>query len=351
MSKGKLATLTEKLESGESLTGQDAEAAAFALADAVVPEAQKRAFLVALTDKGESPVEISAFAATFRKLATDPGVGDIAQDAIDVCGTGGDKSGSFNFSTTTAFLLAAAGVPVLKHGNRSLTSKCGSADLLERLGIPLTPPMDSHAGTLAKINFTFFFAPAHHPAFKEIMPVRQALGAEGKRTIFNLLGPLINPGQPAYQLLGVFSKAFLEPIAGALHNLGLKRGLVVHTEINEKQGMDELATCGTCHVAGFGELKNIREIWTPRQLGLQSFTLADIQGGDLDHNEYLLHQILDNHAPSPLADNLCLNTGAGLWIAGKAKDIQDGINQARELLSSGKAKTWLAHAQSHYSAQ
>ena len=350
MSKGKLATLTQKLTTRAPLSGDEAKDAALALAEASVPEEEKRDFLVALTEKGETPGEISAFAATFRELSTDPGVGDISKDAIDVCGTGGDKSGSFNFSTTTAFLLAAAGVPVLKHGNRSLTSKCGSADLLERLGIPLTPPMDSHAATLEKINFTFLFAPSHHPAFKEIMPVRKALGAEGKRTIFNILGPLINPGKPAYQLLGVFSKDFLVPIADALHELGLVRGLVVHTEINETQGMDELATCGTCHVAGFGEFQNIRETWTPGQLGFEPCKLEDIQGGDLDYNEQLLHQILAGEAPAPLIDNLCLNAGAGLWIAGKAQHLQDGVQQARGLLTEGKAMAWLEQAQAHFSS-
>ena len=350
MSKGKLATLTQKLTTRAPLSGDEAKGAALALAEANVPEEEKRNFLVALTEKGETPGEISAFAAAFRELATDPGVGDISKAAIDVCGTGGDKSGSFNFSTTTAFLLAAAGVPVLKHGNRSLTSKCGSADLLERLGIPLTPPMDSHAGTLEKLNFTFLFAPAHHPAFKEIMPVRKALGAEGKRTIFNILGPLINPGKPAHQLLGVFSKDFLVPIADALHELGLERGLVVHTEVSETQGMDELATCGTCHVAGFGEFQNIRESWTPQQLGFVPCQLEDIQGGDLDHNEKLLRQIFADEAPSPLTDNLCLNTGAALWIAGKADNLQEGIAQARNLLTQGIAKDWLAQAQAHFAS-
>jgi anthranilate phosphoribosyltransferase len=348
MSKGKLSELIEKLINRGDLSPEEGRSAANLLASAEVAPEEKKQFLISLTEKGETPGEISIFAATFRELATDPGIQEFQEKAIDVCGTGGDKSGSFNLSTTTAFVLAAAGVPVFKHGNRSLTSKCGSADLLERLGIPLTPSMDQHAAALKALNFTFLFAPAHHPAFKEIMPVRQELGAAGKRTIFNLLGPLINPGKPAFQLLGVYSQELLEPLAEALHALGLRRGLIVHTSLGDGKGMDELATCGTCHVTGFGEFKTIRESWTPEQLGLTRCELKDVQGGDLDYNEKILHQILGNEAPTPLLESLCLNAGAGLWIAGKVSDLQEGIRTARDLLSSGKVKTWLDKAQTFY---
>jgi len=351
MSKGKLSELTEKLINRGDLSPEEGQAAANLLASAEVHPEKKKEFLVSLTEKGETPEEISSFAETFRELATDPGIEKFRARAIDVCGTGGDKSGSFNLSTTTAFVLAAAGIPVFKHGNRSLTSKCGSADLLERLGIPLDLPIDKHAEALEALSFTFLFAPAHHPAFKEIMPVRKALGAEGKRTIFNLLGPLINPGKPAYQLLGVFSKDLLEPIAEALHKLRLKRGLIVHTHVDENQGMDELATCGTCHVAGFGEFQNIRETWIPEDLGLTTCALSDIQGGDLDFNENLLHEILNNSASAPLLDSLCLNAGAGLWIAEKAPDLKQGMAMARELIANGTVKNWLEKAQNHYATE
>ena len=161
-------------------------------------------FLLALAEKGETPAEVAAFAAGISSLAVDPGVSDWADRAIDVCGTGGDGSGTFNISTAVSFIVAAAGVPVFKHGNRSITSKCGSADLLEALGIRLDATAEQVRASLEAVSFCFFFAPAYHPAFKEIMPVRKALATEGKRTIFNLLGPLINPGKPAHQLLGVF---------------------------------------------------------------------------------------------------------------------------------------------------
>lgn len=348
MSKGKLRELTEKLINRGDLSPDEGKSAAKLLASAEIGQDEKKDFLISLTDKGETPEEISSFAATFRELATDPEIQEFQARAIDVCGTGGDKSGSFNLSTTTSFVLAAAGVPVFKHGNRSLTSKCGSADLLERVGIPLTPSIEKHAAALEELNFTFLFAPAHHPAFKEIMPVRKELGASGKRTIFNLLGPLINPGKPAYQLLGVFSNTLTQPLAKALHALGLKRGLIVHTDLGEGKGMDELATCGTCHVAGFGEFADIQESWTPEELGLSSCKLEEIQGGDLDYNEKILHQILENEASSALTDNLCLNAGAGLWIAEKAADLKEGIKMAKDLLASGKVKSWLQKAQSFY---
>ena len=348
MSKDILAGLIEKLGRRENLAPEQARVAALALADPESDASQKRDFLVALTEKVESPDEISAFAATFRGLAIDPSVAAFRDAAIDVCGTGGDKSGSFNLSTTTAMILATAGVPVFKHGNRSITSGCGSADLLERLGVPLQGVDGDHVRALENLNFTFFFAPAFHPAFKEIMPVRQALGAEGIRTIFNLLGPLINPGRPAHQLLGVFSLEFVEPVAAALHELGLRRGLVVHTSLADGRGMDELACCGMCHVAGFGEFEDVREEWEPASLGLSCCSLDDVRGGDLEQNVEILDRVLSGQANSGLMDSVILNAGAALWIAGRVDDLQEGIAQGRRLLSDGVVQNWLVKARTFY---
>ena len=348
MSKDILSRLTVKLEGGEDLTPAEARAAALALADAVPDTSVKKSFLVGLSQKGESPSEVSAFARAFREMAVDPGVETYRESAIDVCGTGGDKSGSFNLSTTTAMILAAAGVPVFKHGNRSITSGCGSADLLERLGVSLQGGDADHAKALEALNFTFFFAPAFHPAFKEIMPVRQALGAEGVRTIFNILGPLINPGRPAYQLLGVFSRNYVEPLAEALDALGLRRGIVVHTSLGDGAGMDELACCGTCHVAGFGELKGLREDWTPESFGLAVCTLDDVRGGDLERNVEILDQVFSGSANPGLIDSICLNAGAALWCAGRAEGIKEGVDEVRGLLDRGVVAAWLARARAHY---
>ncbi len=350
MSKVNLAKLTEKLEQGESLDEGEARGAAFSLAAKDSDLKRKRDFLVALTEKGESPMEVSTFASTFRELAIDPGLDEYKDRAIDVCGTGGDKSGSFNISTTTAMILAAAGVPVFKHGNRSITSGCGSADLLERLGVSLQGVDGDHARALEELRFTFFFAPSFHPAFKEIMPVRKALGAEGIRTIFNLLGPLINPGRPAYQLLGVFSLDLVEPVAVALDALGLKRGLVVHTVVNDRQGMDELSCCGLCHVAGFGEFSEVREIWEPEELNLNRCSLSDVQGGDLDRNMELLGDVLAGGVNPGLMDSICLNAGAALWIAEVEPNLSSGVARARSLLSDGTVKEWLGRMQAFFAS-
>ncbi|MBT6957066.1 MAG: anthranilate phosphoribosyltransferase [Opitutae bacterium] len=348
MSKDFLTELILKLQRNENLDRLEARAAAFALAAPGPPDLEKRNFLIALGQKGESPEEVSFFAEIFRELAVDPCVDTFRDKAIDVCGTGGDKSGSFNLSTTTAMILATAGVPVFKHGNRSITSGCGSADLLERLGVPLLGSDANHLKALEHLNFTFFFAPSFHPAFKEIMPVRQTLGAEGVRTIFNLLGPLINPGRPAYQLLGVFSLDLVEPVAAALNDLGLKRGLVVHTELDSGKGMDELACCGTCHIAGFGEFEGIRDTWTPDAIGLDYCSLDDLRGGDLECNVTILHDILEGRANQGLMDSLCLNAGAALWIAEQATNLKEGLAQSRALLTGDGVRNWMEKVHEFY---
>ena len=206
-----LKPITDVLFAGGNLQPDQAEALAELLISPEVSQESKRDCLLALAVKGETATEVAAFARTFRGQAVDPNVGEWASRAIDVCGTGGDGSGTFNISTAVSFIVAAAGIPVFKHGNRSITSKCGSADLMEALGIKIDAESERMRDSLHELNFCFFYAPAYHPAFKEIMPVRRALAEAGQRTIFNLLGPLINPGRPAFQLLGVFSKEWVQP--------------------------------------------------------------------------------------------------------------------------------------------
>ena len=188
-----LEQLTESVKAGQSMSRAEAEASAQLLGSESISNEQKCAFLKALADKGETAEEVSGFASVFRSLAIDPMVSDFAERGVDVCGTGGDGFGTFNISTTVSFLLAASGVPVLKHGNRSITSNCGSADLMEALGIRLEVELPVHRKALEVLNFTFFFAPAFHPVFKAIMPARKALAEQGQKTIFNLLGAMINP--------------------------------------------------------------------------------------------------------------------------------------------------------------
>lgn len=343
--------LTTSVAEGTDLDYAEAARSAELLADGSVGLDQKRHFLKALAGKGESVVEVTAFAATFRGLAVDPGLDAWAESAIDVCGTGGDGAHTFNISTAVSFIVAAAGVPVFKHGNRSITSKCGSADLLEALGFDLQLPQAGQRDSMEALNFCFFFAPAYHPAFKEIMPVRKALAADGQRSIFNLLGPLINPGKPAYQLLGVFSEQWVEPLAGALHALGLKSGLVAHGRPNSDQGLDELSCAGENKVAGFGRLSELRSLPTLADLNLRSCDLQSLQGGDVQANLEVIHALASADASAisaGLRDSVLLNAGAALWIAGKSNSLQCGVESARETLESGRLKTWIAQAQNFY---
>ncbi len=339
-----LEQITHLIRSGTDLQSGQAAAAARCLTQADVAEADKRDFLLALTKKGETAVEVAGFAEAFRDLAINPGVEAWAGRAIDVCGTGGDGSGTFNISTAVSFLVAASGVPVFKHGNRSITSKCGSADLMEALGIRLDAPHEVLRASLAELNFCFFFAPAFHPAYKEIMPVRKALAAEGKRTIFNLLGPLINPGRPAHQLLGVFSRDWVVPMAEALDSLGLSGGLVAHCCPQAGSALDELSCAGVNHIAGFGRLRLRRGELLPVEAGLPACEFAELRGGDVAANLATMQNLLSGDAeavPAGLRNSVLLNAGAALWIVGQASDLKTGVSRAREVLESGRAAQWL----------
>ena len=344
-----LENLSERIEAGQDLDEVEVWLAADLLASPESPSEHKERFLLALADKGETPGEITAFATRFRELACDPGLGDLAEGAIDVCGTGGDKSGSFNISTFVAFTLAAGGVRVLKHGNRSITSKCGSADLLEGVGIRLVVSPDLLKIAAEELNFTFFFAPNFHPAFKEIMPVRKSLAQQGRRTIFNLLGPLINPSRPAFQLLGVFSPFLVDPLAETLHALSLRRGLVVHGKTGRDCGMDELTCAGENVVAGFGELADFREqAWSPTAFGLDRCPEKNLAGGNLADNLRIMDDLLAGQAPDGLLDTIAVNAGAALFIAEKASDIREGTAMAKDLILGETVSDWLARAKTFY---
>jgi len=336
------------VRAGENLRPDQAGQAATLLADAEVSPSVKQAFLTAFAAKGETAVEVAAFASTFRQMAIDPGVGAWADRAIDVCGTGGDGSSTFNISTTVSFILAAAGVPVFKHGNRSISSKCGSADLLEGLGFRLDLSGEQLRGCLEALNFCFFYAPAFHPAFKEIMPVRKAMAAEGIRSIFNLLGPLINPGRPAHQLLGVFAPNWVAPLAEALGALELEAGLVVHGFPEGDRALDELSCAGTNQVAGIGELSKYSGALSARDAGLPACKFSDLAGGGMEDNLAILHCVLtgkDDLVPPGLRNSILLNAGAALWASRQGVDLKDGIRMADELLRDGSVARWLRRAQ------
>jgi len=254
----RLAPFTARLAAGRDLTSEEVTQAAAALAAPEVAEEGKAAFLAALADKGENVAEVAAFAQAFRGMAVNPGVEAWAPTAIDVVGTGGDHAGGFNISSLVVLTLASAGVPVMKHGNRGITSQCGSADLMAGLGVDLQAPPEKLRRALAELGFVFFFAPAYHPAFKHIAPVRKALAAQGRRTVFNILGPLINPGRPAHVLLGAFAEAWVPKLAGALEVLGAQAGIAAHGVIGPGQGIDEITTATVNRVRGFGRLAQVR---------------------------------------------------------------------------------------------
>lgn len=349
MARVTLHELTDQVTEGIALQTDEAEAVAHLLVSDAIPLAQKEHFLIALADKGETPAEVAGFARAFRKLANNPELDEFAAHGVDLVGTGGDGVGSFNISTSASFVVAAAGVPVLKHGNRSITSKCGSADLIEAVGVNLTPEPDQLRDSLRQLNFGFLFAPSFHPAFKQMMPVRQSMAAKGRRSIFNILGPLVNPARPAHQLLGVFAKNWVKPMAGALDTLGVKRGLVVHGTLPDGRGIDELTCAGTNTVAVLdnGDITAIE--WDIAILGLEPCSQDDLKGGSLQDNLQILDALVNGKAPKGLTDTVCLNAGAALWAAGKSASVKEGVELARETVLSGAVRTWLGQLKVFYS--
>ncbi|MDR0536395.1 MAG: anthranilate phosphoribosyltransferase [Puniceicoccales bacterium] len=330
--------LTEKIETGASLDEVEATQAALWLADANGDFDGKKRFLRSLNRKGESVSEVFAFAKTFRDLARHAVGVDVPATAIDIVGTGGDKSGTFNISSAASILVSAAGVPVVKHGNRSITSESGSADFLSCVGVPLEVPDAVLARSLRELNYCFFYAPAFHPTYKAFMPVRKALAAEGHKTVFNILGPLINPVAPPMCLLGVFSAYWVDLLAAVLGKLGVKRGLVCHCALREGGGLDELATAGLNRVCGVGELAHVRGEWLPEDFGLDVRPREELLGGTPDENCTLFGELLAGRAPKGLRDTVVFNAAAAFWASGRTPSVRDGVQLARDLLESGAVR-------------
>jgi anthranilate phosphoribosyltransferase len=337
-----LADLTRQLAAGRELLRSEVDAAAGELAGTGSSDETKGDFLTALAAKGETAAEVAAFAAAFRARAIDPGVDAWAQQAIDIVGTGGDHAGGFNISSMVVLTLASAGVTVMKHGNRGITSKCGSADLLAGLGVNLEAPPEKLRRALAELGFAFFFAPAYHPTFKNIGSVRKTLAARGQRSVFNILGPLINPGRPANVLLGVFADVWVEKLAGALDVLGVQAGIAAHGVIAAGRGIDELTTATPNLVRGFGRLGGVRGTWRAEDFGLTNGPFAELQGGDLAANLAIVEALLAGRGPAGLVDTIALNAAVAMWIVGKVPTVRDGIEPARELLVGGAVKKKIA---------
>ena len=330
-----LADLTVALTAGRTLLPPEVEAAALALAGAEETDDAKAAFLTALAAKGETADEIAGFARVFRARALNPGVEEWAPRALDIVGTGGDHAGGFNISSLVVLTLACAGVPVMKHGNRGITSKCGSADLMASFGVVLDAPPETQRRALAELGYVFFFAPNYHPTFKHIGPVRKVLAARGQRSVFNILGPLINPGRPAHVILGVFALGWVGKLADALDSLGTPAGLAVHGVIDASRGIDELTTATPNRVRGAGRLRALDTEWRATDFGLDPAPFSELQGGDLAANLAITEAVLAGRGPRGLVDTIALNAAVGLWVVGRTGTIAEGIEPARDLLVGG----------------
>jgi anthranilate phosphoribosyltransferase len=343
-----LPALTAALAAGRDLSDADVAAAAEALVSTGEPgsepgsqqvsEDAKAAFLSALTAKGETPAELAAFASAFRARALDPGLGAWAPRALDVVGTGGDHAGGFNVSSLVTLVLACAGIPVIKHGNRGITSKCGSADLFAALGCPLELSPARAQAALGRLGYVFLFAPASHPAFRAVGPVRKALAARGERSVFNSLGPLVNPGRPAFALVGAASPALMHKLAAALSLLGTAAGVVAHGVLGPDRGIDELTSATPNLVRGVGRLEGLAADWPPEDFGLTRCPFADLAGGDLDFNLAVTRRLAAGGGPSGLADTIALNAAVGLWIVGARPAIGPAIAETRDLLLGGAVR-------------
>ena len=288
--------------------------------------AQIAAFLTALRMKGESIDEITACAAAMRECATRL---PHSLEVLDIVGTGGDEAFTFNISTVSAFVIAAAGVPVAKHGNRSVSSKCGAADVLEALGVNLSLTAEQNARVLADTGICFMFAPVYHTSMKHAAPVRREMGT---RTIFNILGPLANPAGATLQLLGVYNEELLEPMAHALMALGVRRALVVHGD----DGLDEITLTTTTQVYEIRDDQLTHYTLDPRGCDLSLCTLDEVMGGDAAANAVIAKSVLGGQT-GPRRDIVLLNAGACLYIAGKANSIADGVTLAAQIIDSGAA--------------
>ncbi len=326
--------LIAHLKSSADLTTSHVEDALQHLISGDVPGADKANFLRALREKGETPGEIAAFAAALLARAVETGLDPARIDGpiLDVCGTGGDQMGMFNVSTTSMFVLAAGGAVVVKHGNRAITSQCGGADVLEALGIKIELSPADLKRSVETLGLGFIFAPAYHPAFRSIAPVRKLLAAQGIPTIFNMLGPLLNPARPPFQLVGIFSKSLLGKYAATLAALGRKRAWALHGD-----GTDELAITGPSDVREITP-DVIREfVLQPEELGISLAKIDDLRGGDRAENARILVAILDGSERGPKRDIVTLNAAAGFVITGLAPDLQSALALASEQIDSGRA--------------
>ncbi len=315
-----------KLTNKENLTYDEALQVMNEIMSGEASEVQKSAYLTALAMKGETIEEITASAKEMRnhclKFLND-------MDVLEIVGTGGDKSNSFNISTTSSLVIASAGVPVAKHGNRAASSKCGAADVLEALGVNIMIPPARSAQILKDINICFLFAQTYHSSMKYVGPVRKELGI---RTIFNILGPLANPAGASLQIMGVYSEDLVEPMAQVLSNLGVKRGMVVYGQ----DCLDEISMSAPTTVCEFGNGEFKKYVIEPEQFGFEKCDKNELVGGNPEENAAITKAILQGEK-GPKRDAVALNAGAALYIGGKADTFEEGVRLAEKQMDNGQA--------------
>jgi len=319
----------EKVVEGRNLTEEEAEEAMRYLISGQASPVQVASFLTALRMKGETIEELSAFARVMREhsLRIHPRVGG---RLVDTCGTGGDRIKTFNISTAAMFVAAGAGVPVAKHGNRSVTSRAGSADVLEALGAAIELPPERVQRCLEEVGVGFMFAPLFHPAMKHATPVRRELGI---RTVFNVLGPLTNPAGAKGQVVGVFEEGLTEKLARVLGRLGCERALVVYG----RDGLDELSTLGETKVSELVGGEVISYTLRPEELGVERARPEELAGGDAVENARILLKILSGEEEGPRREVVLVNAAAALLVGGRVSDLREGVGRASEALDSGRA--------------
>lgn len=345
-------SLISELAGARHLSEEQIRFAVDHMVDQSVPAPSKADFLCHLALKGETVAEIAAFARALRDKAIQPPLDPAwrdAHDILDVCGTGGDRLNTFNISTTVAIICAAAGVPVAKHGNRAITSQAGSADVLEALGIKIDLTPDEAARSLRERHFAFFFAPSYHPTFKHIAAARKLCAERGQRTIFNFLGPLLNPARPGAQLVGVPRPALCEPLAQVLQSLGARRGMVVSGIVQSPEStvpnvvgdiryLDELSTLGENTIAEFYQERGFSvSTLDAAHFPLQTATLADLAGGGRDVNAEIVRSLLRGDERGPKRDAVLLNAAAGLFVANRVRTLNEGWDLAGSLIDSGQS--------------
>jgi|TARA_B100001971_G_C18234886_1_gene566476 anthranilate phosphoribosyltransferase len=322
-----ISEIINQLKEKKDLSSEQAEHTMNEIMSGNLSDDEIMQFLVALKEKGESIEEITACAHVMRQKAEH--IHPQPQPLIDIVGTGGDKTNTFNISTASALVVAGCNIPVAKHGNKAVSSKAGAADVLTALGININLEPKQVEECINELGIGFMFAPKFHPAMKYAIAARKKLAT---RTIFNILGPLTNPASAPYELMGVFDETLVEPLAHVLEKLGCKQAMVVHGS-----GMDELTLTGTSTIAELRDGKVTCSTLSPEDVGLQTTTLEQLQGADAEANAAIIMNILEGKETGPKRDIVLLNAGAAIYIAGKAESIKEGIEQAKNSINSGSA--------------